>query len=114
MTAAPTPRELEERVARAIHRTFPAADSDPWDAAVARYKAYGLPGNPPHVARALSAAEAALAVVREALREPTEEMLDRAVSFALNVKIGGEYGWTQYMRDLWQHQMSASPLGGEP
>ncbi|WP_244097331.1 hypothetical protein [Burkholderia cenocepacia] len=33
--------------------------------------------------------------------EPDTAMLDRAVAFALNVKIGGKYRWTEYMRDLW-------------
>lgn len=56
------------------------------------------------------AADAALAVVRAELAEPSEAMLDRGVSFALNVTISGEYGWTQYMRDLWSHQIAASPL----
>lgn len=103
------PTQLEEKVARAIHRTFPAADSDPWDDAVARYKAYGLPGNPPHVALALSAAAAALAVVREALREPTPEMV-------VSARRGYAKGWPHgeaLFRSI-QHAIAASPLGGAP
>lgn len=45
--------------------------------------------------------------------EPTPEMLDRAVAFALNVKISAEYGWTQYMRDLWAHMTAAAPAYGQ-
>lgn len=42
-------------------------------------------------------------------KEPTPAMLDRAVAYALNVQIHGEYGWTQYMRDLWNGMLSAAP-----
>lgn len=41
--------------------------------------------------------------------EPTEEMLDVAVSFALNVSLGGEYNWSTYMRDVWQRTVKAAP-----
>lgn len=41
--------------------------------------------------------------------EPSKAMLDRAVAFALNVSIGGSYGWTDYMRDLYARMLSAVP-----
>ena len=41
---------------------------------------------------------------------PTDAMLDRAVAFALNVQLGGEYGWTQYMRDLWARFIDGAAL----
>lgn len=33
--------------------------------------------------------------------EPTPEMLDRAVAFALQVGLSSDYRWTDYMRDLY-------------
>ncbi len=41
--------------------------------------------------------------------EPTEEMLDRAVAFALNVGLHYGYGWSSYMRDVWGRMLSATP-----
>lgn len=41
--------------------------------------------------------------------EPTEAMLDRAVSFALCVQLSSEFGWTDYMRVLWSRMISAVP-----
>ena len=41
--------------------------------------------------------------------EPTAEMLDRAVAFALNVTLSGEYNWSAYMRDVWRTMLAASP-----
>ncbi|WP_287497440.1 hypothetical protein [Pandoraea sp. CB10b_02] len=40
---------------------------------------------------------------------PSGEMLDRAVAFALNVKIGGDYNWSAYMADLWERMLAAAP-----
>lgn len=34
--------------------------------------------------------------------------LDRAVAFALNVSLGGDYRWTDYMRDLYGRFLSAA------
>lgn len=42
-------------------------------------------------------------------KEPTPAMLDSAVAYALNVQIHGEYGWTPYMRDLWNCMLAAAP-----
>jgi hypothetical protein len=42
--------------------------------------------------------------------EPTPAMLDRAVSFALNVVISGDYTWTAYMRDLWATMLAGAPV----
>lgn len=39
-------------------------------------------------------------------REPSEAMLDVAVSFALCVQVSGEYRWSEYTRDMWK-RMSA-------
>lgn len=41
--------------------------------------------------------------------EPSSAMLDRAVAFALNVSLGGDYSWTDYMRDLWKTMLAARP-----
>jgi len=41
--------------------------------------------------------------------EPSSKQLDAAVSFALNVKLSSEYGWTNYTRDLYQTMLSAAP-----
>lgn len=38
---------------------------------------------------------------------PTEQMIDRGVAFALNVKISGEYTWSDYVRELYQHMSGA-------
>ena len=40
---------------------------------------------------------------------PSSEMLDSAVSFALNVKISGSYNWSAYMGDLWRQMLDAAP-----
>lgn len=42
-------------------------------------------------------------------REPNSDQLDRAVAFALNVSLGGDYRWTDYMRDLYGRFLSAAP-----
>ncbi len=39
----------------------------------------------------------------------TEAMIDRGVAFALQVKIDGDYGWSEYVRDLYLRMQSASP-----
>ena len=33
--------------------------------------------------------------------EPTDEVLDRAVAFVLQVGLSSDYRWTDYMRDLY-------------
>ena len=43
--------------------------------------------------------------------EPSNEMLERAVAFALNVQLSGNYGWTQYMLDLWATMLVAYQTG---
>jgi len=40
--------------------------------------------------------------------EPTPEMLDVAVSFALNVTLSHENTWSAYMRDVWLRMTAAS------
>lgn len=57
-----TPKELREAVARAI---CAASDCEPWDDATALLKRC-----------LLAEADAALAVVREAMREPSDQMVD--------------------------------------
>lgn len=44
--------------------------------------------------------------------EPTPEMLDVAVSYALNVSVHGEGGWSNYMRTIWQRMIAAAPEAG--
>ena len=38
---------------------------------------------------------------------PTEQMIDRGAAFALNVKISGEFTWSDYVRELYQHMSGA-------
>lgn len=40
-------------------------------------------------------------------REASPAMLDSAVAFALNVSLGGDYTWSQYMADLWRQMVAA-------
>jgi hypothetical protein len=40
---------------------------------------------------------------------PTPAMIDAAVAFALNVQIHAGYGWSQYMRDLYETMVKAAP-----
>lgn len=40
--------------------------------------------------------------------EPTPEMLDVAVSFALNVTLSHENTWSAYMRNVWLRMTAAS------
>lgn len=40
---------------------------------------------------------------------PTEEMIARGVAFALQAKIDKDYGWSEYVRDLYMRMQSASP-----
>lgn len=44
---------------------------------------------------------------------PSSAMLDRAVAFALNVTLSGDYGWSSYMRDLYARMLTAAQNGGE-
>lgn len=37
------------------------------------------------------------------------DVMDRAVSFALNVSLSSEYTWSDYMRDLWAQMLSTAP-----
>lgn len=41
---------------------------------------------------------------------PSPKMLDSAVAFALNVKLGGAYGWSSYMRHLWTIMIGSAPV----
>lgn len=41
-------------------------------------------------------------------REPTERMLDHAVSFALNVGPAQSGGWTEYSRRMWETMVIAA------
>lgn len=45
-------------------------------------------------------------------KEPTKEMLDRAVAFALNVKLNKEYTWTDYTSALYKTMIAAAPKHG--
>jgi len=38
--------------------------------------------------------------------EPTPEMLDVAVSFALNVQISRDYNWSAYMADVYRRMIA--------
>jgi hypothetical protein len=39
--------------------------------------------------------------------EPTPEMLDRGVAFALNVTLSGDYTWSDYIADMYRHMLAA-------
>lgn len=59
--------------------------------------------------------EALLAVARYSAErqrgmEATEEMIDRGVSYALNVTVQGEAGWSAYVTMLHNRMQSAAPL----
>lgn len=41
--------------------------------------------------------------------EPTAAMLDRAVAFALNVTLSGDYNWSAYMRDVYRTMLAGAP-----
>jgi hypothetical protein len=41
--------------------------------------------------------------------EPADAMIDRAVAFALNVKLHAGYDWSAYMADLYGRIISAAP-----
>lgn len=45
---------------------------------------------------------------------PTPEMIDRGVAFALNVSIGRDYRWTEYVSDLYGRMLSAAPSTTPP
>jgi hypothetical protein len=51
--------------------------------------------------------EEAQAALR-ALENPTPAMIDRFVSRALQVKIGGGYTWSDYARDQWQTMLQGA------
>jgi erythromycin esterase-like protein len=81
-----SPAELRKAVARAI------------------VTAYGFPNEAPHEADFL-AADAALAVVREAMRDPTQAMLQSC----LDRNGSDDDLYTQ----IWRAMLAASPLGGD-
>lgn len=58
---------------------------------------------------AIAAFKAALAAQGYAIvpREASTVQLDRAAAFALNVKLSGQYSWSDYMRDLYGRFLSA-------
>lgn len=102
LAAAPQPPEREwkcgpsaERVARAIYERIVYA-GEPLQDVLDDY-------NESHAVTA--AATSVLAPI-----EPDADMLDRAVAFALNVSLGGEYNWTAYMRDLWSRFVTGLPV----
>jgi len=45
--------------------------------------------------------------------EPTPAMIDAGVAFALCVKLGGDYRWSDYVADLWR-TMDAARRRGNP
>lgn len=50
--------------------------------------------------------------------DPTPAMIDAGVAFALNVSLGGEYRWSDYIADLWKTmdaaRMREDPPKGDP
>ena len=43
--------------------------------------------------------------------EPTDAQLDRAVAFALNVKLSKEYTWSKYATDFYRGMITAYKEG---
>lgn len=44
----------------------------------------------------------------EAMREPTDAMIDSGVAFALNVSISRGYAWSEYVADKHQRMIDAA------
>lgn len=44
----------------------------------------------------------------EANAAPTTAMIDAGVAFALNVSLGGDYTWSRYVADLYEHMTRAT------
>lgn len=95
---SPELNALVEKVAREIYKTFPASDSDPWDAAEARYAMYELPGRPHLISAAITQARASIRAVAEATREPSEAM-------------GEAYWKAAGETNAWRAMHAASTLG---
>lgn len=49
-----------------------------------------------------------VAAVLQAIREPSEAMIDRFVSRALCVSVHGEGGWSNYAREQWKTMIDAA------
>ena len=56
---------------------------------------------------ALRAIVSALRSDRVRAMEPTPAMIDAGVAFALQVSLGGDYQWSQYVRDLYINMSAA-------
>lgn len=48
-----------------------------------------------------------------AMRTPSEAMVKAGVDFALEVRLGGEYGWRDKVRDEWRAMIDALLTEGE-
>lgn len=57
-----------------------------------------------HIVDAHDEARAAI----EANARPSTAMIDAGVAFALNVKLGGDYTWSRYVADLYEHMTRAA------
>lgn len=97
-----TPKsEMVERVARAIYASAGRLPPEPpWEDADQEVRDW--------------ISDHARAAI-EAMREPSEAMIDSGVAFALNVSLGGDYRWTDYVRDKHRAMIDAAlkPEGGE-
>lgn len=85
--------EMIERVARALH-----AHEDSWNDIDWEYLPAGT--------RTLFSAQARAAI--EAMREPSEAMLDCGVAFALQASVAGFGGWTKYITAKHQAMIDAA------
>lgn len=45
------------------------------------------------------------------VEEPTPAMIDAGVAFALCVSLGGDYRWSDYVRDLYKSMRAAMQEG---
>jgi hypothetical protein len=79
-----------ERVALAIERTM--------------FADHELPCDPDLHKKYRGTARAAI----EAMREPTTAMIDSGVAFALNVSLGGDYKWSDYVADKHRAMIAAA------
>lgn len=41
--------------------------------------------------------------------EPTDAMVKAGIELAMRVKLGGDYTWAEYMRDIYRAMVSARP-----
>lgn len=101
--------ELVERVARALC----GASQETWRSGRYNIGAGGILDMDQLNNHWLHKAQAAIAAILHdhviVPKEPSEAMLDRFVSRALNVSVHGDGGWTKYGREQYRAMIEAAP-----